>query len=45
LREKLLDLDVASAAATRSGMVTNSGEIIEDTRRAIDELLSKPLLS
>jgi hypothetical protein len=44
LRDKLVDLQIAGAAATNSGMVTNSGEIIGETREAIDELLRKPLL-
>src|SRR3954462_13871548 len=44
LRDKLLDLQIAAAAATNSGMVTNAADIIRDTREAVDELLSKPLL-
>jgi hypothetical protein len=43
LREKLIDLQIAGAAATRSGMVTNSNEIMEGTEESIMELLDKPL--
>lgn len=40
LREKLVDLRIASAAATHSGMVENSQRIYEETAQELRNLLS-----
>jgi hypothetical protein len=39
LREKLVDLRIASAAATHSGMIDNPQRIYEETASEIKELL------